>query len=180
MEIVYAAHTEAGTFMLDEGGVCRWAVAPAGKPELRVPERIVGAQFVASLDLESPQGLVPLPKVGVPMLFAAVDSTGHISLVRTSPLLRFENKRLEKASGMRPMPSPPSSMPMPLTRARVPSREDMTPTASKPSSRPPPMRSDVAPRPPAPSMHPASTLRGVAPPPRHLVAPPRPRARSGG
>jgi hypothetical protein len=159
MEIVYAAHTEAGTFMLDEGGVCRWAVAPAGKPEVQVPERIVGAQFVASLDLESPQGLAPLPEVGVPMLFAAVDSSGHISLVRTSPLLRFENKRLEKASGMRPLPS----------------REDLTPIVS----RPPPLRSDVAPRPHAPSMHPASTLRGVAPPPRHLVAP-RPRARSGG
>ncbi len=90
MAVVYAAHTEACTLMLDDNGVCEWA-APTGKGH--VPDRIVGAQFVASLDVSSPGALVGEPREGVPMLFAASDADGHISLIRTTNLVRFDDRR---------------------------------------------------------------------------------------
>jgi hypothetical protein len=128
MEIVYAAHTQAGVFMLDEQGVCRWAVAQPGKREM-VPERIVGAQYVAALDLGAEGGLVTFPRVGCPMLFAVTDEAGRIRLVRTPPLQRFEDRR--NAPTRQPLASKldtdeltpisnaaPESFPVPLLKAR--------------------------------------------------------------
>jgi hypothetical protein len=97
MEIVYAAHTETATLMLDDAGVCRWAVSAPGMTASQGCERIVGAQYVASLDRGSDKGLAALPEVGMPMLFAVADEQGRISLVRTSVLLRFEDKRVTAA-----------------------------------------------------------------------------------
>jgi len=59
--------------MLDAEGVCRWAVGHSGRSPLsngpeRVPERIVGAQYLASLDVSAEGALVDLPRVGCPML----------------------------------------------------------------------------------------------------------------
>ena len=93
MEIVYAAHTRSGVFMLDQNGVCRWAVAQPGHTAEKVPERIVGAQYLATLDVGAEGALVDLPRIGCPMLFAATDESGRIRLVRTPPLLRFEDRR---------------------------------------------------------------------------------------
>lgn len=156
MEIAYAAVTEGGTFMLDERGVCRWAVAgrDLDGSKSKVPDRIVGAQFVATLDLESEQGLAALPKVGAPMLFAVVDASGHISLVRTAKLVRWEDKR-PGAEAPTP-PTPPSAYALPLTRPpnfhSTPKPPPLSPPSDpvvRRSSLPPPpprTRSDVAPK----------------------------------
>ena len=95
MDIAYAALTESCTFMLDAEGICRWVVAsnstaPHQKKHQQVAERCIGAQYVASLDVNTSGGLIEMPRVGVPMLFARVDRNGRVSLVRTGPVLRFE------------------------------------------------------------------------------------------
>jgi len=155
MEIVYAAHTESGVFMLDEQGVCRWAVSSPGKTREKVPERIVGAQYVATLDLEASGGLVVFPRVGCPMLFAATDETGRIRLVRTPPLQRFEDRRAA------PMRQPLASK----LDARA-LDDDFTPIAPvpRPSSIPPPMTTP-------PESFPVPLLMQLTP------LPPPPRAR---
>src|SRR5262249_45482590 len=136
MSVVYAAHTEAYTLMLNENGVCEWA-APTGRG--RVPDRIVGAQFVASLDVDVPGALVGQPREGVPMLFAAVDGDGHISLIRAALLLRSDDRRRE--GGMVRTGKTPRSL--------RPSLDDIAPGGGR-SSAPPPATNNYAP-PPAPA-----------------------------
>ena len=170
MEIVYVAHTESGVFMLDEQGVCRWAVGHPGRLHEKVPERIVGAQYVATLDLSESGGLVALPRLGCPMLFAATDpNTRRIRLVRTPPLLRFDDRRAaptrkplaskfdEDETPVVPAPipkswPPPDSLPIPLVSSSK-AGSGMTPL-------PPPPRQRIAARiPPAPGV--ASAGSGV-------------------
>ncbi len=166
MEIVYAAHTQSGVFMLDAEGVCRWAVAHPGRVGERVPERIVGAQYLATLDLTAEGALVDFPRVGCPMLFAATDPvTGRVRLVRTPPLLRFEDRR--NAPTRRPLaskfetdedrtpvaqartssiPPPPETLPLELSRPITSSGLLVPPRTPLP----PPPRARIAPRiPPA-------------------------------
>ncbi len=105
MHIAYAAHTEACTFYLDDDGICRRVLRKRAKPLTALlsganeengsnadqrSERCLGAQYVASLDPSASGGLIPLPRVGVPMLFAYVGEGGRIALVRTGNVLRFE------------------------------------------------------------------------------------------
>jgi hypothetical protein len=181
MEIVYAAHTQSGVFMLDADGVCRWAVGHSGRTGLgcaeRVPERIVGAQYLATLDVTADGALVDLPRVGCPMLFAATDPvTGRVRLVRTPPLLRFEDRR--NAPTRRPLASkfdfeevasPPTPTP------RMPYDEEKTP--ARPSSIPPPMSQEAEPI----QLTRPITTSGIVPAPpgisRHTPLPPPPRAR---
>ncbi len=183
VEIVYAAHTQAGVFMLDEQGVCRWAVAHPNKRE-KVPERIVGAQYVATLDVGVEGALVTFPRVGCPMLFAATDESGRIRLVRTPPLERFEDRR--NAPTRQPLASkldfdvecsrrptyggsvdmdertpiaasiPPESFPVPLLNRQ------------RPSPLPPPPQARIAARiPPVTSLAATSSgLRATRPPSR--------------
>lgn len=190
MEIVYAAYTETGTFMLDERGVCRWAVAPPGKTHATVPEKIVGAQYVATLDIGAAGGLVDLPRIGCPMLFASVDETGRVQLVRTQAVTRFEDKRNpERSLGSKSGPPPALLHEQEKTPARA-SAPPSRPTSSRPlpstpplplvrpasPSRVPPRQSMIAPKmPPAPrapsmaSIHTPSAFRAVPP----VSAPPR-------
>jgi len=190
VEIVYAAHTQSGVFMLDAEGVCRWAVAHPGRPALtgadRVPERIVGAQYLATLDVTAEGALVDFPRVGCPMLFAATDPvTGRVRLVRTPPLLRFEDRRNaptrrplaskfdtdEEKTPARPSSPPPSmdAEPMYLTRPVTASGivPAPTPMLARHTPLPPPPRARIAARiPPAPSTVPtlssvASTMRNA-------------------
>ena len=110
MRIAYAAHTDSCTFFLDDDGVCRQIVRRAstlrggipGKGEPDSIARCIGAQYVASLDVSIHGGLVALPTVGIPMLFAYVGDAGRIALVRTGPVAKFETKRpMRPESGIR-------------------------------------------------------------------------------
>jgi hypothetical protein len=111
MEISYAAYTESATFMLDAKGICLW-VAPSpssqGTGEMwrgrEAADRCVGAQYVASIDMDVQGGLVELPKIGAPLIFASVDENGRVSLLRSGPLLRFEAKK-SRGSGVHPRPT---------------------------------------------------------------------------
>jgi len=177
MEIVYAAHTRSGVFMLDANGVCRWAVAQPGRTAEKVPERIVGAQYLATLDVDAEGALVDLPRVGCPMLFAATDEKGRIRLVRTPPLLRFEDRR----NG--PMRRPLAS--------KFDDEEEATPVASRSSVPPPPEPPPESTEEslPLPLTKPTTMTRALAPPPaprltpalmsppRSTPLPPPPRAR---
>src|SRR5258706_6785436 len=101
-EIAYGAHTESCTLMLDANGICRWVVAAGSDPSpngrftsASLPshaERCIGAQYVASIALEANGGLIELPKPGAPLVFARIEANGRIALVRTGPLVRFEEK----------------------------------------------------------------------------------------
>ncbi len=110
MDIAYAAYTESATFMLDAKGVCLW-VAPspsrAGTGEMwrgqEAADRCVNAQYVASVDPAVAGGLVELPRIGSPMIFAAVDKNGRVALLRSGPLLKFEAKK-RKTSGVHSRP----------------------------------------------------------------------------
>ena len=111
MDIAYAAYTESATFMLDAKGVCLW-VAPspsrAGTGEMwrgkEAADRCVNAQYVASVDPAVAGGLVELPRIGSPMIFAAVDKNGRVSLLRSGPLLKFEAKT-RRTSGVHSRPA---------------------------------------------------------------------------
>lgn len=133
MSVVYVARTEACTLMLDERGVCQWA-APSGTGH--VPARIVGAQFVASLDVDVEGGLVSRPQEGVPMLFAVTDAQGSISLIRTTKLVCFDDctpERTKRDSGI--VYQPPSR----VGRSPRPSLQELAPRC-RTSSVPPPAR----------------------------------------
>ena len=96
-----AATTEGCTFLLDEDGVClrvllkgeRRGTADTtlgGRTRGQAARRCIGAQYVASIDVRVEGGLVPMPRVGVPMLFAYTGEDGRIAVVRTGRLVRFE------------------------------------------------------------------------------------------
>ena len=61
-----------------------------GRTRAQAARRCVGAQYVASIDVRVEGGLVPMPRVGTPMLFAYTGEDGRIAVVRTGRLLRFE------------------------------------------------------------------------------------------
>jgi hypothetical protein len=97
----YAATTEGCTFLLDEDGIClrvlledtrRAANDPTlgGRTRAQAARRCIGAQYVASIDARVDGALVPMPRVGMPMLFAYTGDDGRIAVVRTGRLLRFE------------------------------------------------------------------------------------------
>ena len=100
MYVAYSATTEGCTFLLDEDGVCRRALLHhasrsgdatlGGRTRAQAARRCIGAQYVASIDVRVDGGLVPMPRVGVPMLFAYTGDDGRIAVVRTGPLVRFE------------------------------------------------------------------------------------------
>lgn len=100
MSVAYAATTEGCTFLLDEDGVCRRVILRherrsadatlGGRTRAQAARRCIGAQYVASIDVRAEGGLVPMPRLGTPMLFAYTDDDGRFAVVRTGPLARFE------------------------------------------------------------------------------------------
>jgi hypothetical protein len=99
MPIAYSASTVGATFLLDEAGVCRRVVLKreagnqqtvGGRSRSQAARRVVGAQYVASIDTRVEGGLVPMPRCGAAMLFAYADDDGRLAVVRTAPLVRFE------------------------------------------------------------------------------------------
>jgi hypothetical protein len=104
--IAYSAATEACTFLLDEDGVCRRVLmAPdrradatlGGRTREQAAKRCIGAQYVASIDVRVDGALVPMPRVGAPMLFAYTGEDGRLAVVRTGKLLRFETVAIPAA-----------------------------------------------------------------------------------
>jgi hypothetical protein len=103
MTVAYIAETRDYVLMLDDQGVCREVHRRLTGDKVSSSEKAaqcIGAQYVAALDPNTPGFLAHKPTVGVPMLFARVSSTGKISIVRTSPLERFESRE----SGLRERP----------------------------------------------------------------------------
>jgi hypothetical protein len=98
--VAYAATTEGCTFLLDEEGVCRRVLLRherraadatlGGRTRAQAARRCIGAQYVASIDVRADGGLVPMPRLGTPMLFAYTDDDGRLAVVRTGALTRFE------------------------------------------------------------------------------------------
>jgi hypothetical protein len=98
--VAYAATTEGCTFLLDEDGVCRRVLLRherratdatlGGRTRSQAARRCIGAQYVASIDVRVEGGLVPMPRLGMPMLFAYTDDDGRLAVVRTGALARFE------------------------------------------------------------------------------------------
>jgi hypothetical protein len=100
IDAAYAAYTDACTLFLDENGICVRVIltrrAPdettlGGRTRARAADRCVGAQYVASIDRSVAGGLVSTPQAGAPMLFAYLGADGRIGVIRTGPLVRFEN-----------------------------------------------------------------------------------------
>ncbi|HEY1690970.1 MAG TPA: hypothetical protein VGG39_02345 [Polyangiaceae bacterium] len=101
MSFAYAASTDGCTFLLDEDGVCLRVVLKherrsakdttlGGRTRGQAARRCIGAQYVASIDVRVDGALVPMPRVGMPMLFAYTGEDGRIAVVRTGRLLKFE------------------------------------------------------------------------------------------
>ncbi|HEY6462853.1 MAG TPA: hypothetical protein VIY73_21935 [Polyangiaceae bacterium] len=101
MSFAYAASTDGCTFLLDEDGVCLRVVLRherrsakdttlGGRTRDQAARRCIGAQYVASIDVRVEGALVPMPRVGMPMLFAYTGDDGRIAVVRTGRLVKFE------------------------------------------------------------------------------------------
>jgi hypothetical protein len=92
MDIAYLAQTEWSTLLLDGEGVCVQVRARHGKKAAAGDgaARCIGAQYVASLDRSAAGGLIEMPRIGCPMVFAATTADGRIYLVRTGPVVHFE------------------------------------------------------------------------------------------
>lgn len=100
IDAAYAAYTDACIFYLDENGVCVRVIltrrAPddltlGGRTRARAADRCIGAQYVASIVSGAVGSLVSMPETGAPMLFAYLGADGRIGVIRTGPLVRFEN-----------------------------------------------------------------------------------------
>jgi hypothetical protein len=117
MKIAYTAHTETCTLLLDEEGICRSVLARSsavaagggrgGRPT-RIPasaEKCIGAQYVAAIDVREAGGMLQLPKPGAQMLFARTEKNGRITLVRSAPVIRFEETPASIDSGVHAKPS---------------------------------------------------------------------------
>ena len=104
--MAYAVHTRGCTYLLDDAGICHWIVSPTGvvPPHVR---QCIGAQFVASLSLETPGGLAADLRPGSCALL--VRHTGdRLVLLRTGPILRVEDQReADDPSDDAPTPLPP-------------------------------------------------------------------------
>ena len=85
-EIVYAVHTRACTYLLDEEGICKWVLSRSGQ---RSDDRCVGAQFVAALDMHSRAGLVGELRIGASALFIRLEG-GRFVLIRTKAIEHVE------------------------------------------------------------------------------------------
>ncbi|MEO7331227.1 MAG: hypothetical protein ABI193_21810 [Minicystis sp.] len=190
-DMAYAVHTRTCTYLLDEDGICRWTLSPSGAAAPGT-DRCVGAQFVASLDLNEAGGLVGELRIGAAALFARVEG-GRYVLLRTAAIEHVEFRGGEGES----VEEPAASAPQPASRKVAnPLQQSglMEPRLPQPSfphldqpiaravavphyaSAPPPAPPSV-PRPSTPPPVPsrAQTPSHAPPPPSH-PPPPRPIA----
>ena len=106
VDYAYAAHTERCTYLLDGEGVCRRVIVAnpragertmGGRLTSEAARMCVGAQYVASIDMRVPGGLIPMPRTGAQMLFAYAGPDGRLAIVRTAPLTRFDSIGAEES-----------------------------------------------------------------------------------
>ncbi len=91
MDIAYLAQTAWSTLLLDGEGVCVEARTRQGKKATSDgAAKCIGAQYVASLDTSAAGMFIEMPRIGCPMVFAATTADGRIYLVRTGPVVHFE------------------------------------------------------------------------------------------
>ena len=181
--------------MLDADGICRWVVpsSSAGRSttfskDLDSSERCVSGQYVASIDAHVQGGLVELPRVGASLVFAVVDASGRISLIRTGALLRFEVKR-KPDSGIHERPTPLGPLATAHSLPTMDGDDVEEPELKTMRFRPETMLKGMLPARPAPQLKGPlppipmpSSLRGVRPgklppplpPPRRGQVPPPP------
>src|SRR4051812_8831201 len=134
-EMTYAVHTRTCIYLLDEEGVCGWALPTGDAPPIGA-ERCIGAQFVACLDLSVDGGLVGDLRLGTCALFAREEG-GRLVLLRTQPIehvaLRAEEPQVDEAGESLPkftLDEAPRADP--TATARLPGAGDVdapTPTA---------------------------------------------------
>jgi hypothetical protein len=89
-DMTYAVHTATCTYLLDDEGTCLWTLSPSGHAAPGT-DRCVGAQFVASLDLLAPGGLVGELRLGACALFVRREH-GKFVLLRTLPIENVEHR----------------------------------------------------------------------------------------
>lgn len=130
--IAYAAHTDAGLFLLDGEGVCQAFIPAHGgeadeSGEYRMASETsvagaacVGVQYLASIDVTEPGAMIALPRVGGTMLFGVVRASGRMALLRTGPLVRFESVEPGEA------PSAPSASSGELSKRIIWDEEEST------------------------------------------------------
>lgn len=90
-EMAYAVHTKTCTYLLDDGGVCRWVMSPQGVVPAHV-RKCIGAQFVAALDLRVEDGLTAALTEGSRALFVRHTGT-HMILLRTGVIEQVDDRR---------------------------------------------------------------------------------------
>lgn len=170
-EMAYAVHTGTCTYLLDEDGICRWTLSPTGAAAPGT-DRCVGAQFVASLDLNEAGGLVGELRIGAAALFARVEG-GRYVLLRTAAIEHVEFRGGEEegageVAAAAPQPVAPRKVAAPLQQTGL-----MEPRLPQPSF---PQLDHPAPRPApafvAPPLAPPPPPAPAAPPPRPSTPPP--------
>jgi hypothetical protein len=99
----YVVGTDPCSYLLSDDGICvrvqasgHTQVSPsAGSPH--TPQAaLVGAQFVAGLDVTAPGGLVGGLEVGSAALFVKQDENGRFVLLRTAPIRSVQERGLKK------------------------------------------------------------------------------------
>jgi len=82
-------YTQSCIYALDEDGFCQ-DVLPLGVTLSKAMTRIKGAQYVASLEPYSAEGLVPDPRPGTRALFIGRGTGAKQALLRTGPITRVD------------------------------------------------------------------------------------------
>ena len=188
-EIVYAVHTRACTYLLDDEGICRWVLSRSGA---RSDDRCVGAQFVAALDLHSKGGLVGELRLGASALFIRSED-GRFVLIRTKPI---EHVEIRGPDGSSPDSGAPeadpvvlpdrlavaavfnapvhAAIPEPPSAARVILRDPRSEAPPPPSEPPPPRAENTQRLITEPFPAPPGVVHQTQPPPRMPAPAPLP------
>ncbi|MEZ4439543.1 MAG: hypothetical protein R3B72_10670 [Polyangiaceae bacterium] len=89
-------HTQSCIYALDDDGYCLDVIS-LGAPLSAAMTRVKGAQYVASLEAYSAEGLVPNPRAGVRALFVGRGTGKKQALLRTGVITRVDFRESERA-----------------------------------------------------------------------------------
>jgi ribosome-associated protein YbcJ (S4-like RNA binding protein) len=112
-EVAYAVHTRTCTYLLDDGGVCKWIISPTGMVPADI-RQCIGAQFVACLDLTQDGGLAGELLLGAAALFVKHDpETRRSQLLRTGMIVQVETRDGQPAGELAPVSRGGDTVPPP-------------------------------------------------------------------